>query len=600
MDHMNSKTIRIGGASGYWGEAAYPTAQLLNAGPIDYLVYDYLAEITMAIMARARAADPDKGYAEDFLTRAMGPNLAAIAQQRVKILSNAGGINPRVCAERLRAEIARQGLSLRVALVEGDDLIGAAVESHAAQGLSDMFSDAAFPPTEQMLSANAYLGAWPIAAALREGADIVITGRCVDSALALGAAIAAFGWSEHDFDRMAQASLAGHLIECGPQASGGNFTDWRDAGDITDIGYPIVEMAENGNFTISKPAGSGGVVNRGTVTEQLIYEIGDPQSYLLPDVSCDFSQVVVDDKGDGVVAVSGARGRAPGPSYKVCATWGDGFKAGMLINFIGVEGREKAASFADAVFARARRALGELDLPPFAQEDVEIFGGRSTQFDNIDEITVKIAAKHQSNKGAAILIRELLGAVLATPAGLVVYTAGRAKPTPVIRLFSYLLPKASVMVTTEVDRSDGAPIRQSYAPASFESVDPPAPAPAPTAAQSSGEMVEVPLHRLAFGRSGDKGNWANIGIIARGPDFLPWIWESLSSDRVRDIFQSFGVGSVERFHLPGPQAINFLLRDVLGGGGIASLRLDAQGKAYAQILLGAMVAVPKSLLEQES
>ncbi|WP_150293259.1 acyclic terpene utilization AtuA family protein [Sphingobium estronivorans] len=597
---MSDKIIRIGGASGYWGEAAFPTEQLLNAGPIDYLIYDYLAEITMAIMARARAADPGKGYAEDFLTRAMFPNLARIAEKQVKILSNAGGINPRVCAERLRAEIARQGLSLRVAVVEGDDLIGAPATAHAQQGLRDMFSGAAFPPVEQMLSANAYLGAWPIANALRAGADIVVTGRCVDSALALAAAIASFGWTDQDFDRMAQASLAGHLIECGPQATGGNFTDWRDAGDIAGIGYPIVEMTEDGHFTIGKPAGTGGVVNRGTVAEQLIYEIGDPQSYLLPDVACDFSQVVIDDHGDGRVSVSGARGRAPGESYKVCATWSDGFKAGMLINFIGIEGRAKAASFAEAVFARARRALAELDLPAFTQEEVEIFGGASAQFDNVDEITVKIAAKHGSGRGAGLLIRELLGAVLATPAGLVVYTAGRAKPTPVIRLFSYLLPKASVPVSVDIDDAQGGVARSAYVPARFEAVDPPVPTGMPAVPRSGEAMIEVPLHRLAFGRSGDKGNWANIGIIARDPAFLPWISESLSCERVRTLFGSFGVGSVERFYLPGPGAINFLLRDVLGGGGIASLRLDAQGKAYAQILLGAMIALPQSLLEQAS
>lgn len=597
---MNNKTIRIGGASGYWGDAAYPTAQLLDSGQIDYLVYDYLAEITMAIMARARAADADKGYAEDFLTRAMFPNLGRIAEKRVKVISNAGGINPRICAERLRQEIKRQGLSLRVAIVEGDGLIGAPIAAHAEQGLRDMFSGAGFPPIDQVLSANAYLGAWPIVMALREGADIVITGRCVDSALALGAAIASFGWGEGDFDKMAQASLAGHLIECGPQASGGNFTDWRDAGDIAAIGYPIVEMTEDGNFTLSKPVGTGGVVNRGTVAEQLVYEIGDPRSYLLPDVGCDFSGVVINDHGDGRVSVSGARGRPPGDSYKVCATWSEGFKAGMLVNFIGTEGRAKAASFSDAVFARARSALAELDMPPFLEESVEIFGGRSAVFENIDEITAKIAARHSSGKGAGILIRELLGAVLATPAGLVVYTAGRAKPTPVIRLFSYLLPKALVPVSVEIDAADESVAQFAYVPSQRDTIEPPVPMPPPAPQNASGEMIEVPLHRLAFGRSGDKGNWANIGIIAREATFLPWICQGLSCERVGAIFKSFDVGSVEKFHLPGPGAINFVLRDILGGGGITSLRLDAQGKAYAQILLGTMIALPKSLLEQPS
>ena len=302
---MSDKTLRIAGASGFWGDASHATSQLLHQAKVDFIVYDYLAEITMSIMARARAKKPETGYALDFVSAAMKPNLKEIARQGVKIVSNAGGVNPQACADALRAVIAEQGLDLQVACVLGDDLLDQSAHL-AAQHCSEMFSAEPFPAVDKIASINAYLGAFPVALALEQGADIVITGRCVDSAVTLGACINHFGWGRDDLDQLAMGSLAGHILECGPQATGGNFTDWELVESLETIGYPIAEISADGSFLCSKPADTGGLVSVGTVAEQMVYEIGDPQAYILPDVVCDFSQVKLEQVGDDLVAVSGA------------------------------------------------------------------------------------------------------------------------------------------------------------------------------------------------------------------------------------------------------------------------------------------------------
>ena len=325
---MPGKTIRVGGASGFWGDASLSTPQLLGAGNIDYIVYDYLAEITMSILARARAKSPDAGFAGDFVFAALKGSLKDIARQRIKVISNAGGVNPKACADAVRTLAGDLDLDLKVAVVEGDDLM-ARRDEIAGAGHVEMFSGAPCPEPDSIASINAYLGAFPIAEALAQGADIVITGRCVDSAVTLGACIHEFGWSADDLDALAGGSLAGHILECGPQACGGNFTDWELAADgIENIGYPVAEIAADGSFAVGKPEGTGGLVSVGTVAEQMLYEIGDPQAYVLPDVVCDFSDVTIAQTGEDRVEVSGARGRPAPSTYKVCMTHQDGFRGG--------------------------------------------------------------------------------------------------------------------------------------------------------------------------------------------------------------------------------------------------------------------------------
>ncbi len=596
---MAEKIVRIGGASGFWGESPAAVPQLLAVEGLDYLVFDYLAEITMSILARARAKDPKLGYATDFVTAVLRYNLSTIADKSVRVIANAGGVNPDACAEAVRELIKDAGLALKVGVVRGDDLLARAEDF--AEGRREMFSGGAFPDPSKVASINAYLGAFPIAEALGDGADIVVTGRCVDSAVTLGACIHEFGWGRQDWDKLAGGSLAGHILECGPQATGGNFTDWHLVADtIADIGYPIAEVREDGSFVVTKPEGTGGMVSVGTVSEQMVYEIGDPQAYLLPDVSCDFSAVRVSEEGANRVLVQGAKGRPATDTYKTCATWFDGFRGGMLMSFYGIEADRKARAFAEAALAKARKMLAFLGQPDFTETSYEILGsesqyGSARRLESSREVVLKLAAKHPSQIGIGVLMRETTGIGLATPPGLSGFAGTRPKPSPVVRLFSCLVPKGEITIEVDVDghttvlaAEHGSP----WDPAAIERPNEPA------APVFDGETVEVPLVQLAWGRSGDKGAHANIGIIARAPEYAPYIWASVTEDVVAERFAHFLEGGVQRFWMPGPSTVNFLLENVLGGGGVASLRNDPQGKGYAQLLLDVPVTVPRSLAEE--
>ncbi|MEC9435247.1 MAG: acyclic terpene utilization AtuA family protein [Pseudomonadota bacterium] len=594
MTSTQARPLRIGGATGYWGDSGMATPQFLKAEAVDAIVFDYLAEITLSIMARARAADPAQGYARDFVTAVLKPNLAEIARQGVKIVSNAGGMNPDSCAEAVRALIAKEGLGLTVAVVSGDDLVGRAGELRA----TEMFSGAPFPPAEKIASINAYLGAAPIAAALRAGADIVVTGRVADSAVTLGLCMAHFGWAADDWDRLSAGTLAGHILECGAQATGGNFTDWEEIADtMADIGYPVAEIAPDGSFEVTKPEGTGGRVSVGTVAEQMLYEIGDPQAYLVPDVACDFSAVRVEEVGPDRVRVTGAKGLPAPATLKVSCTWMDGFRGGMLWTFAGPGSDRKARAFGAAALTRARGALRASNLGDFSETSIEVIGADSQygDFGRAEaprEVVLKLAARHAEKAGLDLLIRETTGLGLAGPPGLSGFAGGRPKPSPVLRLFSFEIPREAVPVEVTLE---GAPIPLPAPPAAvFEraAIARPAPPADPGPADAA-----VPLAALAWGRSGDKGDKANVGIIARRPDYLPWLWAALTPEVVAARFAHFAKGGVDRYLLPGPPAINFLLHEALGGGGVASLRNDPQAKAWAQLLLDMPIPVPRALAD---
>lgn len=598
---MADKVLRIGGASGFWGDAARATPQLLSVPGLDYIVYDYLAEITMSIMARARAKDGAKGYASDFVSAAMKPNLKLIAERGIKVISNAGGVNPEACVAALCAEIALQGLNLKVACVVGDDLIGSKDSLHAL-GIAEMFSGSAFPPVDKVLSINAYLGAFPIARALELGADIVVTGRCVDSAVTLGACVHAFGWGRDDLDQLAMGSLAGHILECGPQATGGNFTDWEQVQGMANMGYPVAEISSNGSFVCTKAENTGGLVTVGTVSEQMLYEIGDPQAYMLPDVVCDFSTARIEQLGDNRVQVSGATGRPAPDTYKVSATYADEFRGGTYMSFYGIDADKKARALGEAVFEAARNVFKAFGLADFSETSIEMMGtesqyGAFSKIKSSREVVMKIAAKHPDMTGIGILLKEAVGLGLATPPGLSGFAGSRPGPSPVVRLFSCTIPKGQVKVrillgddAVECDDVHGEVLNIKAIPR-----------PRMPTADRSGKMVKVPLITLAWGRSGDKGNKANIGIIARQPEYLPYICAALTTAVVRKRFAHFladtSKGSVERYLLPGANALNFLLHDVLGGGGVASIRNDPQGKGYAQLLLSCSIPVPAAIAE---
>jgi hypothetical protein len=352
--NTNSKVVKIGGASGFWGDSSVGAPQLVASGQIDYLVFDYLAELTMSILAGARLKKPELGYATDFVSVAMKSVLKDVVAQGIRVVSNAGGVNPQACADALALLAAEKGLALKIAVVTGDDVMPLLPQlRESANPIREMQSGAVLPP--KVLTANAYLGAVPIKTALDAGAQVVITGRCVDSAVTLGVLMHEFGWAVSDLDKLdqldklAQGSLAGHILECGAQATGGLFTDWRTVPDWAHIGYPIVECSADGSFVCTKPANTGGLVTPAVIAEQMLYEIGDPARYILPDVVCDFTHVMMQPVGEHRVKVSGAHGRPATATYKVCATYMDGFKLTAQLTIIGFDAAAKAQRTGEAI-----------------------------------------------------------------------------------------------------------------------------------------------------------------------------------------------------------------------------------------------------------
>src|SRR5215472_12082739 len=457
---MSEKTVRIGGASGYWGDTMSAPRQLVEKGDVQYLVFDYLAEVTMSILAKMRQRSPEAGYATDFIALAMKPLIGEIARRRIKVIANAGGVNLEACRQALARVSAEAGVRLKIGTVEGDDLLPR-IDELRAPDIRDMATGAPLP--EKLLSVNAYLGGFPIAAALDAGADIVITGRCVDSALVLGPLIHEFRWKPDDYDRLAAGSLAGHLLECGAQATGGNFTDWQDVADgWDDMGFPIAEVRSDGTFVVTKPLGTGGLVAPLTVGEQMLYEIGDPRAYILPDVICDFTAVRMEQRGADRVSVTGARGRAPTSTYKVSATYSGGFGAVGTMVVAGVDAAAKARRNGEAILRKTRRMLSEMGLGDFSQTALQVIGaeslyGASAQpiARQVREVVLRLAVRHAKSEGAELFSKEYVGSGLSMATGRCGLTAGRPAVSPAVRLHSFLIDKHKVPVTVRVD---GAPV----------------------------------------------------------------------------------------------------------------------------------------------
>jgi hypothetical protein len=441
--------IRIANGQGFWGDWLEAPVRLVEQGPIDYLALDYLAEITMSILQKQKQADPNFGYARDF-----PPLIGRIARQMrergIKVIANAGGVNPAACAR----EVVRLAPGLKVAVVLGDDVFGR-IDEFLGKGYEMRDMDTREPITtvrDRILSANAYIGAFPLAEALATGADVVVAGRSTDTALTLAPMIHTYGWGPEDYDKLAAGTIAGHIIECGAQCSGGNCqVDWQNIPDMANIGYPIVEAEPDGSFTVTKHAGTGGRVSTDTVKEQLLYELGDPRSYITPDCVADFTTVRLADAGPDRVRVSGIRGGPRPPSLKLSIAYANGWKAIGTLVYSWPQALEKAKA-ADAVVRERLRGLGL----SFEEIYTEFFGVNACQgpaaAPNPDppEVQVRIGVRGQDKKAVDRFTRELIPLVLNGPPGATGFGEGRPPVREIVAYWSALIPREEIVTRVEV------------------------------------------------------------------------------------------------------------------------------------------------------
>jgi hypothetical protein len=447
----NASILRIGNAQGFWGDSSDAPARLVSQAPdLDVLTLDYLAEVSMSILAKQRERDADAGFPRDFLS--IAASLAPVwrSGRKLKLITNAGGLNPTACAHAVAAILRDAGCrSLRIGVVSGDDVLeqlraaspGSFAHLETGQPLSDVFPN--------LVTANAYIGAAPIAEALRGGADWIITGRVADPSLAVGACLHHFGWPLDDYDRIAGATIAGHLIECGTQVTGGISTDWLDLPNNGDLGFPIVEVSADGSCVVTKPAGTGGRVERGTVAEQLVYEIGDPSNYLSPDATVSFTDLQLQEDGPDRIRVAGARGRPPPLTYKVSATYRAGYRAAGTLAIFGRNAVAKARRCGEIVLARLAELKPQRSLVEClgAGDVVPVAAGHSA--DPL-EVVLRIAVADPRREVVERFAREIMPLVTAGPQGVTGYGEGR----PVVReAFGYwptLIPRSAVLPRVEV------------------------------------------------------------------------------------------------------------------------------------------------------
>jgi hypothetical protein len=453
---MEKKIVRIANGQGFWGDSLLGPIRLVEEGPLDYLTLDYLAEVTMSIMQKMKQRNPEAGYATDFVEM-LRRILPRCKQKGIKVVANAGGVNPKGCRDAIRKVVQELGLKgVKIGIVEGDDILGRLpLLMESGEAFANLDTGAPVSSVlSRLTSANVYIGAKPIAEALAQGADVVITGRATDPSIALGPLLHEFGWSMSDYDKLAAGTIMGHILECGPQCTGGNYTHWRQVKDFARIGWPIAEADADGGFVITKHQGTGGLVNVETVTSQLLYEMGDPKRYLGPDCIADFTSIRLAQDGVDRVRVSGIKGAPPTPTYKVSMSYANGYKiAGMLV-VTGPDAVEKAKICADIVFARM--AMYGLKIPE-ADRFVELVGtnvcyqGIVPPPNQPSEVILRIGAKGQDKKMLEFLGRELAPLVTGGPPGITGFAAGRPSASEIVGYWPALIDKTKVSTSVAVE-----------------------------------------------------------------------------------------------------------------------------------------------------
>lgn len=594
------RPLRLANFSGYLGDRFTALAEVLDGDPVDVLTADYLAEITLAGLAAVHARDGRKGYVDSFVAQ-VRPHLARIAERGLKLVTNAGGFHPQALAAHLRGLIAEAGLDLHVAHVEGDNLLARLPEIRAqghalphldtGEPLAAWAVTPATPNGAQPIAANAYIGGWGIAAALHAGADIVVCGRVTDASLTVGPCAWWHGWAVDDWDRLAGAVVAGHIIECGPHATGGNFSGFETVPGLRKPGFPIAEVAADGSAVITKHAGQGGMVTVDTVTAQLVYEIQGP-IYLNPDVTTDLSAVQLEPLAPDRVLVRGARGLPPPATTKLALFADIGWQ---LVNMVFVTGRDVDAKIA-LIEAQLRDWAGaarvdHLEVTRFGRPDSS---AAATQADAT--VAVRIMATAQERGPLLALASGLSSLYLSSVPGYHLDTGARrvSEPWQRTEFWPAVLPVDLLQHTVVL--GDGTRLAVAHPPAG--PLLPQPPSQAVVSVVDTGPTRRVPLGLLAHARCGDKGGNSNVGLWARNAAAWPWLRQCLSREALQTLLPETRGLDIVRHELPALHAVHFVLKGLLGRGGSSNLRADQAGKAVGEAMLAKQVEVPVALLDQ--
>ena len=585
--------IRIANCSGFYGDRRSAALEMVEGGPIDVLTGDWLAELTMLILARTRLKRPGGGYARTFVDQ-MEQVRGTCLDRGIKVVSNAGGLDPDGCADAVAEVADRLGLSPTIAYVRGDDLLARRSELlEAGVELSHFDTGEPLGDLDGFLTANAYLGCWGIVEALRGGADIVITGRVTDAAVVCGPAAWHHGWARDDWNALAGAVVAGHVIECGTQASGGNYSFFEEVPGLVRPGFPWAEVAEDGSSVIGKHDGSGGQVSIGTVTSQLLYEIGSP-AYLGPDVTARFDTIRIEEVGPDRVRLSGTMGEPPPPTLKVAMNELGGFRNDLSIALTGLDVEAKAelveagfwaaCPYAPGDFASVTTTLvrSDADDPATNEEAVALW-----------RLTVKDPDERKVGRGVSDAVIELALANIPgffSPSG----APTSARPYGVYRPAT--VPAEAVpqqVVVRAPGESEQRLVVESVAPGGEVEVEPSA---GPAAVAPAGATVRAPIGRVLGARSGDKGGNANLGVFARGDEAWAWMDELLTVERLRELLPETAELPIHRHRLPNLRSLNFEIVGLLQEGVAASTRMDAQAKSLGEWFRARVVEVPIVLL----
>jgi hypothetical protein len=561
---------------------------MVEGGPIDVLTGDYLAELTLLILLKDRLKDADLGYARTFL-RQLEEVAETCKARGIKIVVNAGGLNPAGCAAAARAIYQKLGIDAVVAHLEGDDLKEKLGDLQArGEALTHLDKGIPLSSLEQpVLSANAYLGGWGIVQALERGADLVICPRVTDAALTLGPAAWRFGWARDDWDRLAAGVVAGHIIECSAQCTGGNYAFFEEVPQLHHPGFPIAEMHADGSFAITKHPGTGGLVSVGTVTAQLLYEIAGPE-YPNPDVTARFDTIQLAQKGPDCVLVSGIRGEPPPPTTKVCINYLGGFRNSMTFVLAGLEIEAKARLAEETLwhlvggreqFAETSVSLRRGDRPdPASNEEAFAY------------LTIAVKDPDPKKVGRAFSGAAVEMALASYPGFTMTGLPGRESQFGVY--WPALVPAEAVEQRVVIG-DETLPVEPTEIPSGFAA---PLSAPGVAGELPRGPAREAPLGALCGARSGDKGGNANLGVWVRTPEAYLWLEEFLSVERLRELLPETRELAIDRFALPNLLAFNFVVKGLLGDGVAASLRSDPQAKSLGEYLRAKLVPIPESLL----